>query len=154
MRGVLPSTHSIELPANNLARSMTKLRNEPGGRSNGDRGRKVIGSERFDMRGIQKPESAYKAHNPEMPFRGTSNDHRTGRLGLTSKSTSTSLNKASFRRESGPFFQLGEDSAMTTGEASGRFAPGTESQRKSSGKAMNLLSMQELRDLDLSPEKR
>lgn len=153
MRGNLPSTNSIETPKNNMAQSMRGFRKESDqSPTKGSRGRKVVGSERFDMKGTHGQNSHYKAHNPDMPFRNTSNENRFARHGLTSKSTSTSLNKYSFHKGSESNINLNDSSTFTGHIKTSIGQGGTE--RKPSGHNVNPMSMEELRDLDVSPEKR
>lgn len=148
MRGILPSSNSIEIPNNSMAMSMRGFRKESDqSPTKAARGRKVVGSERFDIKKSSEAKAHYKAHNPDMPFRNTSNDNRFGRNGLTSKSTSTSLNKYSFQRGSDANINLNDSSALNGNTASNKLGNGA-------GRSVNPMSMQELRDLDVSPEKR
>jgi hypothetical protein len=140
MNGILPSTHSIETPGPNLARSMTQIRKES--EKEPSRGRHVVGSERFDMRGKPSNKVNYQAQNPLSPFRGNSNENRFLRQGMTSTSTSTSLNKYSFRNSSK---QNLDDSSNFYKKSFHEDANGNH---------RNPVSMQELQDLDVSPEKR
>jgi hypothetical protein len=139
INGILPSTNSIEIPNPNLARSMTQIRKESEDQSS--RGRHVVGSERFDMRGLPSNKVNYQAQNPLSPFRGTSNENRFMRGGMTSTSTSTSLNKYSFR-----------GSKHNLDESSNLHKNSIDNGIRNSNK--NPMSMQELNDLDVSPEKR
>jgi len=138
-KGILPSTNSIEIPNSNLVKSMTQIRKGSEGQSS--RGRHVIGSERFDMRG--QPMMNYQAQNPLSPFRGTSNENRFMRPGITSTSTSTSLNKHSFR-----------DSSKKVLDESGNFHKNSMRDNTMRTSNENTMGMKELNDLDVSPEKR
>ena len=101
MNKILPSTNSIEIPKNdNMANSMIQFRKSSDYQKNLQRGRKKIGSERFDMKGASPQKMNYHAQNPISPFRKNEGNDRFSRQGLTSTSTSTSLNKFSFKRNS------------------------------------------------------
>ena len=142
MNKILPSSNSIEIPKNeNMANSMIQFRKSGDNQmKNFQRGRKKIGSERFDIKGVSPQKMNYHAQNPISPFQKNGGNDRLSRQGLTSTSTSTSLNKFSFKRNSK--INLDNNSEIS------------KSGVIKSINGMNSLSMKELGDLDVSPEKR
>ena len=95
------------------------------------------------MRGTpSKQGGQYKGHFGNSPFKRGPGDER---MGLTSPSTSTSLNKFTFKRNAQ--IQIDEEKREIVGRIIG------SGQGVSEGHA-NPLSMKDLRDLDVSPEKR
>ena len=144
---MLPSTNSIEVPGKgNLASSMMQFRKISDDTvGNSGRGRKVIGSERFNLKGNREEMPSYKA-NPMSPFRRAKNG-----ISMKPNLTSTSLNKYSFKRNAQ--IQLGESSNISkSGIVSDVISQ--EIMKPSRGPFMNTVSMKELSDLDSSPEKR
>jgi hypothetical protein len=133
MNHVLPSTQSIDIKSNNsnLAHSLTQFRKiSEDSRNHG----KVIGSERFDMRGQSGGRQDYKAQYPNSPF-------KQGNMTMNS----TSVGKYSISRNDSERTEI--VSNIITAENGGLV-------RKSRGSNYNQFSMQEIRDLDTSPEKR
>lgn len=143
---MLPSNQSIDLQSqnSNLAHSLTQFRKtSEDSRTRG----KVIGSERFDMRGnpmSNDNRSNYKAQYQNSPF-------KQGNMKMNMTSPSTSLGKFTFNRNNQINMEDGNRTEIVSKIISVENGGGI---RKSRGSSFNQFSMQEIRDLDTSPEKR
>ena len=144
MNKILPSTNSIDIPnQDNIANSLIQIRSSKNdSMQNPQRGRKIVGSERFNIKGISPQKLNYNAQNPISPFKKNNINERFSRHGYTSPSTSTSLSKFPFKKNS----KINLNNTIKISKSGLNL---NESISK-----MNSISMKELRDIDVSPEKR